>query len=140
MCYLYRRAGLDLSLFCNKIYKNNSTISSLTLAPRGKVERGHTRCTSSPLGPFGPPEEETRVRPVSVQGFVVNRSRQERCDTIIMRLTLLVTQSRFGDKLLRIWVLCPQNGTAALKGLIAFSLPFLYRDSSSTKKKIAYRD
>ena len=32
-------------------------------------------------------------------------------------LTLLGPQSRFGDKLLRIWVIYPQNGTAVLKGL-----------------------
>ena len=31
--------------------------------------------------------------------------------------TLLGPQSRFGDKLLQIWVVCPQNGTAVLKGL-----------------------
>ena len=32
------------------------------------------------------------------------------------RLTLLGPYSRFGDKLVRIWVGCPQNGTAVLKG------------------------
>ena len=32
-------------------------------------------------------------------------------------LNLLEPQSRFGDKLLIIWVVCPQNGTAVLKGL-----------------------
>ena len=31
-------------------------------------------------------------------------------------LTLLVPQSRFGDKLLRIWMHCLQNGTAVLTG------------------------
>ena len=30
-------------------------------------------------------------------------------------LTPLEPQSRFGDKLLKIWVVCPQNGTAVLK-------------------------
>ena len=34
-------------------------------------------------------------------------------------LTHLEPQSRFGDKLLRIRVLCPQNGTAVLNGLTA---------------------
>ena len=32
--------------------------------------------------------------------------------------TLLEQQSRFGNKLLAIGVVCPQNGTAVLKGLI----------------------
>ena len=32
-------------------------------------------------------------------------------------LTLLAPQSHFGDKLLKIWLVCPQNGTAVLKGL-----------------------
>ena len=32
-------------------------------------------------------------------------------------LTLLEPQSRFGDKLLEIWVDCPQNEAAVLKGL-----------------------
>ena len=31
--------------------------------------------------------------------------------------TLLGPQSRFGDKLPRIWLVCPKNGTAVLKGL-----------------------
>ena len=33
-------------------------------------------------------------------------------------LTLSGPQSRFGDKVLEIWAVCPQNGTAVLKGLI----------------------
>ena len=32
-------------------------------------------------------------------------------------LTLLGPQPRFGDQLLGIWVVCPPNGTAVLKGL-----------------------
>ena len=32
-------------------------------------------------------------------------------------MTLLGPQSRLEDKLLRIWLVCPQNGTAVLKGL-----------------------
>ena len=36
-------------------------------------------------------------------------------------LTPLETQSRFGDKLLEIRLVCPQNGTAVLKGLSATS-------------------
>ena len=32
-------------------------------------------------------------------------------------ITPLEPQSRFGDKLLEIWQVCPQNGTAVLKGL-----------------------
>ena len=34
-----------------------------------------------------------------------------------LALTLLGPQSRFGDKLLRIWLVCPKNETAVLKGL-----------------------
>ena len=34
-----------------------------------------------------------------------------------IRLTLLQPQSRFGDKPLKFQVVCPQNGTAVLKGL-----------------------
>ena len=33
-------------------------------------------------------------------------------------LTPIVPQSRFGNKLLEISVVCPRNGTAVLKGLI----------------------
>ena len=33
-------------------------------------------------------------------------------------LTLLEPQSRFGDQPLKLQVVCPQNGTAVLKGLI----------------------
>ena len=36
-----------------------------------------------------------------------------------MLLTLLEPQSRFGDKPLQFQVVCPQNGTAVLKGLTA---------------------
>ena len=32
-------------------------------------------------------------------------------------LTLLELQSRFGDKPVKFGVICPQNGTAVLKGL-----------------------
>ena len=35
-------------------------------------------------------------------------------------LTLLEPRSRFGDKLPRIRLLCPQNGTAVLKGLSVY--------------------
>ena len=38
-------------------------------------------------------------------------------------LTLLGLQSRYGDKLLWIWVVCPQNGTAVLKGLRSSTPP-----------------
>ena len=34
-------------------------------------------------------------------------------------LTPLEPQSRFGDKPVKLYVICPQNGTAVLKGLIA---------------------
>ena len=34
-----------------------------------------------------------------------------------MLLTLLGLQSRFGDKPVKFGVICPQNGTAVLKGL-----------------------
>ena len=36
---------------------------------------------------------------------------------VLEGLTLLEPQSRFGDKLLGIRVVCPQNGTPVLKGL-----------------------
>ena len=36
-------------------------------------------------------------------------------------LTHLEPQSRFGLKLLEFWVVCPQNGTAVLKGLVGLS-------------------
>ena len=38
-------------------------------------------------------------------------------------LTPLGPQSRFGDKLLGLWMVCPQNGTAVLKGLIRVLIP-----------------
>ena len=42
-------------------------------------------------------------------------------------LTLLGLQSRFGDKLLRIWLVYPHNGTAAVEGLRPrFSLPVFF--------------
>ena len=41
-------------------------------------------------------------------------NKQER-QTGMATLTLLGLQSRFGDKLLRIRLVCPQNGTAVLK-------------------------
>ena len=40
------------------------------------------------------------------------------CMLLMCYLTLLEPRSRFGDKLPRIRLLCPQNGTAVLKGLI----------------------
>ena len=47
-----------------------------------------------------------------------NTRRRSECDHEIRQiLTLIGLESRFGDKLLRIRVLCPQNGTAVLKGL-----------------------
>ena len=50
-------------------------------------------------------------------------------------LTLSGLQSRFGDKLLEIWAVCPHNGTAVLKGLKAL-LEHLYLSTSLLKKKI----
>ena len=47
----------------------------------------------------------------SMDGWVVGRW-VDRDD----RFTILGLQSRYGDKLLRIGVVCPQNGTAVLKG------------------------
>ena len=35
-----------------------------------------------------------------------------------MHLTPLETQSRFGGKPVKLYVICPQNGAAVLKGLI----------------------
>ena len=45
--------------------------------------------------------------------------RNRLCDLFVVLhlLTLLGPQSRFGDKLLVIRVVCPQNGTAVLKAL-----------------------
>ena len=40
------------------------------------------------------------------------------CVILPSRLTPLEPQSRLGTKLLEIWLVCPQNGTAVLKGLI----------------------
>ena len=37
-------------------------------------------------------------------------------------LTLLEPESRFGDKLFKFQVVCPQNGTGALKGLTMTSI------------------
>ena len=42
---------------------------------------------------------------------------------IHFRLIPLELQSRSGDKLLRIWVICPQNGTAVLKWLRGYHVP-----------------
>ena len=42
--------------------------------------------------------------------------------TYQLLLTPLEPQSRCGDKLLEIWVVCTQNGTAVLKGLIVKSV------------------
>ena len=39
-------------------------------------------------------------------------------------LTLLGPQSRFGDKSLGIRVVCPQIGTAVLRGLMSLGIPF----------------
>ena len=39
------------------------------------------------------------------------------CPWSLKLLTLLEPRSRFGDKVPRIRLLCPQNGTAILKGL-----------------------
>ena len=36
---------------------------------------------------------------------------------LLMLLTLLEPQSRFGDKPIKFQVVCPQNGTAVLEGL-----------------------
>ena len=39
------------------------------------------------------------------------------CTAIVAVLSLLGPQSRFGDKPLKLQVVCPPNGTAVLKGL-----------------------
>ena len=46
-------------------------------------------------------------------------------------LTLLGPQSRFGDTLLRICLVCPHNGTAVLKGLNSERILYTQRSSSS---------
>ena len=51
-------------------------------------------------------------------------------------LALVRVQSRFGDKLLGIWLVCPQNGTAVLKGLTTLGLEPLgssKRENMTTK-------
>ena len=40
-----------------------------------------------------------------------------RFNALWVGLTLLEPQSRFGDKLVKFRIVCPQNGTAVLKGL-----------------------
>ena len=45
-------------------------------------------------------------------------------------------QSRFGDKLLVIWLVCPQNGTAALKGFIPKLPLFWLLDRGSAEVKV----
>ena len=40
------------------------------------------------------------------------------CTFPVLLLTLLEAQSRFGDKPFKLQVVCPQNGTAVLKGLM----------------------
>ena len=40
-----------------------------------------------------------------------------KCEHKLRMLSLLGPQPRFGDDLLRFWSICPQNGTAVLKGI-----------------------
>ena len=42
----------------------------------------------------------------------------DKMDPMARALTLLEPQSRFGDKPVKFQVVCPQNGTSVLKGLI----------------------
>ena len=50
-------------------------------------------------------------------------------------LTLLEPQSRFGDRPLNFRVVCPQHGTAVLKGLRS-SIPHPKADSSEKSSRI----
>ena len=58
---------------------------------------------------------------------LAKKKTKKRCVTLSVLLALH-KQSRFGDKLPGIWLVCPQNGTAVLKGLIVATL-----ESSRTK-------
>ena len=55
-------------------------------------------------------------------------------------LTPLEPQSRFGDKLFEVWVVCPQNGTAVLKGLIAPPCCAFHTDTERKLRRIDYRN
>ena len=48
-------------------------------------------------------------------------------------LTLLEPQSRFGDNSLKFQVVCPQNGTAVLKGLTARTAQRMFRACGGRK-------
>ena len=54
-------------------------------------------------------------------------------------LTLLAPQSRFGDKLLRICMVCPQRGTAAPKGLSGGSVYVCVLDISPFRTAVPFR-
>ena len=53
--------------------------------------------------------------------------------------TLLGPQSRFGDKLLGIWVVCPQNGTAVLKGLAGRSFKDRLDTNTQDQKVLTFQ-
>ena len=58
--------------------------------------------------------------PLSWMTLLILTPINSRCFTNQIRegdISLLEPQSRFGDKLLKIWRVCPHNGTAVLKGL-----------------------
>ena len=61
-----------------------------------------------------------------------------------MLLTPLGPQSRFGDKLLEICLVCPQNGTAVLKGLtvnpVSTAVPIWGHNSKSPSDLSPKRD
>ena len=51
-------------------------------------------------------------------------------------LTLLGLQSRYGDKLLRIWLVCPQNVTAVLKEPVFFSRIYFNHDVEAGQRPV----
>ena len=63
-----------------------------------------------------------RTYQLCVLGFLA-RLTNKICWARTRLLILVGPQSRFGDKLLEIWVVCPQNRTAVLKGLILYQVP-----------------
>ena len=78
-----------------------------TTAPFGGQTR-QTLCDLSHKQDCGPKRVKVVVLALSAKMYVFRQA---------TGLALLGPQSRSGDKLLRIWLVCPQNGIAVQKGL-----------------------
>ena len=78
---------------------------------------------------FGPwsPNKPGSKKTVYLKVYCVNR-RCRRREIQNIYSTLLEPQSRFGDKSLNFQVVCPQNGTAVLKGLTVLELQSRFGD------------